>query len=130
MLKVYLKFGGFEIDIIGHTDAKGSESYNQDLSERRAKRVYDWFLSKGIPASSLSSQGFGESTPIAANELNGADYPDGRARNRRVEITAKTKEKVTSLPQTPKSEKVIVPEPPKKIGPPKVNKVIVPWPPK
>lgn len=76
------------ISIDGHTDAKGSESYNEDLSYRRARSVYQYFLENDIAAERLTFRGFGESVPIAANTTeSGADYPEGRALNRRVELS-------------------------------------------
>lgn len=81
------------ISIDGHTDAKGSERYNEDLSYRRARSVYRYFIENGIEPERLSIRGFGESIPIAANETeNGADYPDGRALNRRVELSVVDRE--------------------------------------
>jgi len=72
---------GVEIEIGGHTDSIGPESYNQRLSERRAKAVYDYLVSNGIAADRVVSRGFGESKPVESNMYN-----DGRAKNRRVEF--------------------------------------------
>ncbi|OOF20880.1 outer membrane beta-barrel protein [Salinivibrio sp. IB872] len=69
--------------IIGHTDSKGPAAYNQKLSERRAQAVADVFVDAGIDAERLTVMGKGESTPIASN-----DTVDGRAKNRRVEVTS------------------------------------------
>jgi outer membrane protein OmpA-like peptidoglycan-associated protein len=65
----------------GHTDSKGGESYNQDLSQRRAQTVRDYLVSRGIGADRVTAQGFGSSRSIADNAS-----ADGRANNRRVEI--------------------------------------------
>lgn len=65
----------------GHTDSKGSDKYNMDLSKRRAASVEAYLTGKGVPASILKSVGFGESLPITTN-----DTDEGRARNRRVEL--------------------------------------------
>lgn len=66
--------------IEGHTDSSGAESYNQQLSERRARAVLDYMVSEaGIPARRLTSVGYGESRPISSN-----DDAEGRQRNRRV----------------------------------------------
>jgi OOP family OmpA-OmpF porin len=65
--------------IEGHTDSSGSDAYNQDLSERRARAVLDYLISKGVAASRLTAEGLGESQPIADNAT-----PEGRAQNRRV----------------------------------------------
>jgi len=66
----------------GHTDNVGSQSYNQKLSEDRAKAVMSYFIEKGISADRLSSAGYGYSKPIASNETSA-----GRSKNRRVELT-------------------------------------------
>jgi len=76
-----------EIELSAHTDSKGSDAYNMDLSVRRAKSCVDYLVSKGIPISRMTSRGYGETKPVAPNELpNGKDNPDGRALNRRTEF--------------------------------------------
>jgi outer membrane protein OmpA-like peptidoglycan-associated protein len=65
----------------GHTDSQGSESYNQDLSQRRADAVRDYLVQKGYPADRIQARGKGKGSPIADNAS-----PEGRANNRRVEI--------------------------------------------
>ena len=65
----------------GYTDAVGSDSYNMDLSRRRAQSVVDYLINKGIDRSRLEVVPYGESNPVASN-----DTPEGRAMNRRVEI--------------------------------------------
>ena len=80
-----------EVRIEGHTDAKGSESYNQQLSERRAIAVQDWLLRKegleGFAGVTFATRGYGESQPVAPNaQPDGSDDPEGRQKNRRVEI--------------------------------------------
>jgi outer membrane protein OmpA-like peptidoglycan-associated protein len=74
--------------IEGHTDAKGSDSYNQNLSERRARAVEDWLKKReGLKEVRFSTRGLGAKQPIAPNtKPNGADNPEGRQKNRRVEI--------------------------------------------
>ncbi|MEM9324339.1 MAG: OmpA family protein [Bacteroidota bacterium] len=69
------------IQIAGFTDSVGKESYNQGLSERRARSVSTYFLRKGIDADRIKSIGYGEKNPIATN-----DTEEGRERNRRVEF--------------------------------------------
>ncbi len=69
------------IDVYGHTDSTGSESFNQNLSEQRARAVANYLTSRGVNSARIRWQGFGETTPIADNST---DY--GRSRNRRVEI--------------------------------------------
>lgn len=70
-----------DIDIVGYTDSKGSEEYNQGLSVRRALAVKDYLVSEGVDATLIDVSGKGESDPVASN-----DTEEGRARNRRVEI--------------------------------------------
>lgn len=76
------------LQIQGHTDAIGSDSYNQDLSVRRAMAVKQWLQTQGnIAASRMTTVGYGESRPVAANtRTDGSDNPEGRQKNRRVEI--------------------------------------------
>ncbi len=77
-----------EILIEGHTDAKGSEEYNLALSQRRADAVKAWLIEKGgLEGTKIITKGHGESKPIAPNtNPDGSDNPQGRAKNRRVEI--------------------------------------------
>ena len=75
---------GAKAEIEGHTDNTASAAYNQALSERRAKAVYDYLVSKGVAADRLSCRGFGYSQPVATN-----DTPEGRQQTRRVEIKVK-----------------------------------------
>ena len=69
------------IQICGHTDGKGSDAYNQRLSENRAKAVVDYLVSKGVSEKRLQYKGYGKSMPLASN-----DTEEGRAMNRRVEF--------------------------------------------
>ena len=69
------------VDVIGHTDSVGSESYNQGLSEQRARSVAEYLSGQGVMAARLLVAGMGEAQPIASN-----DTPQGRAQNRRVSI--------------------------------------------
>jgi outer membrane protein OmpA-like peptidoglycan-associated protein len=72
--------GGARLE--GHTDAKGDDAYNQRLSQRRAEAVKSWLIEReGIAAARLTTQGLGESRPVASN-----DDDAGRQRNRRVEV--------------------------------------------
>ncbi len=73
-----------EIELSGHTDSKGSDSYNKALSMNRAKAVVNWLVSHGISAKRLSYKGYGASKPIATN-----DTDEGRQLNRRVEFKIK-----------------------------------------
>lgn len=75
--------------IEGHTDSKGNDSYNQKLSERRAAAVRDWLRSHGA-ANPMTTRGWGAKKPIVPNtKPGGADDPEGRQKNRRVEIVVK-----------------------------------------
>lgn len=75
--------GGLNVTIEGHTDSMGSDAYNRKLSERRAKTVSDYLTGKGVPASRLKTEAYGESRPAADNQS-----AEGRARNRRAELKA------------------------------------------
>ncbi len=81
-----------QVEIIGHTDAKGSDAYNLDLSLRRAGAVERWLTRHGVDAALIRTDGRGEREPVAPNQLpDGRDNPDGRAKNRRVEIRVHTR---------------------------------------
>ncbi|PQO97548.1 MULTISPECIES: OmpA family protein [Pseudomonas] len=69
------------VKVVGHTDSQGSDAYNQKLSERRASSVAAYLLSRGLAPNKLTSEGKGESQPVADN-----DTEEGRAQNRRVEL--------------------------------------------
>ncbi|KQM92689.1 MULTISPECIES: OmpA family protein [Sphingomonas] len=69
------------IDVYGHTDSTGSDSYNQTLSQRRATSVADYLSSHGVQSARIGTRGYGESQPIASNDTDA-----GRAANRRVEV--------------------------------------------
>ena len=73
---------GIKIEIGGHTDNQGSQSYNERLSNDRAKAVYDYLVNKGINSDRMSYKGYGMSKPIATN-----DTEEGRSLNRRTEFT-------------------------------------------
>jgi OOP family OmpA-OmpF porin len=76
-----------QIQITGHTDRIGAESYNQGLSERRAQAVRDYLVSKGLPADAISTQGLGAAKPVVGCEgERGASLIDCLAPNRRTEI--------------------------------------------
>ncbi|WP_312076542.1 OmpA family protein [Chryseobacterium sp.] len=77
------------INIYGHTDSKGSDDYNQKLSERRANSVKAYLAGKGIASSRLFALGEGESMPVATNDTDA-----GRAQNRRVEFAITANEKM------------------------------------
>ena len=79
------------VRIDGYTDAKGSDPYNQRLSDRRAASVRNWFVTnEGLKGVKFVTKGFGAKNPVAPNtKPDGSDDPDGRQKNRRVEITVK-----------------------------------------
>jgi OOP family OmpA-OmpF porin len=83
------KLSGINLEVIiavGHTDSIGSDAYNQKLSVRRAESVKAYLVSKGIEPNRIYTEGKGKKQPIAPNTINGHDNPEGRAKNRRVEI--------------------------------------------
>jgi len=83
VLKQYPK-GSARVE--GHTDGKGDAAYNQKLSERRAETVRKWLAEHGV-AMKLASKGWGKTKPVAPNtHPDGKDDPEGRKKNRRVEI--------------------------------------------
>ena len=69
------------VDVMGHTDSTGADSYNVDLSKRRAESVANYLVSRGVSRSRLETIGYGEQYPVAENTSE-----QGRAQNRRVEI--------------------------------------------
>jgi outer membrane protein OmpA-like peptidoglycan-associated protein len=80
--KVLEEYENTLVTISGHTDSSGSAQYNQMLSEQRATSVANIILQKGIAVERVAAIGYGENYPIADNST-----PEGRAENRRVEIT-------------------------------------------
>ena len=90
-LNTYAKIAGIlksydktVIHVVGHTDSTGSADYNQGLSERRASSVSSYIAQNGVPASRMREEGRGLREPIADN-----GNPDGRTKNRRVDIVLK-----------------------------------------
>jgi len=81
----------YEILVNGYADSTGEEEYNLTLSQDRAGSVLNEFVFNGIHKSRMKSKGFGEKFPVAPNRhANGIDNPEGRAKNRRVEVIIKT----------------------------------------
>lgn len=82
-----------QVIIAGHTDSKGTEGYNQQLSRKRAESVKEWFSENAeINADVMKTIGYGETRPIAPNiNSDGSDNSEGRQKNRRVEIVIKKK---------------------------------------
>lgn len=81
LAKFLQKYPDKKVEISGHTCSIGTEAYNLDLSNRRAKSVINYLISVGCDGAKLMPKGYGESTPIASNETE-----EGRAQNRRVEF--------------------------------------------
>ena len=75
------------VEVTGHTDNRGTEGFNEDLSERRAQSVRDNLVKAGVDGPRITTRGEGERKPIAAN-----DTATGRATNRRVDITIRPDE--------------------------------------
>lgn len=88
------KYPDTDIVIQGHTDSKGSTSYNQSLSERRATTVVNYLRTQNIASARLSAVGYGETMPKYSNETD-----DGRAQNRRVEFLITANEKMKAEAQ-------------------------------
>ncbi len=89
LVKVLNSYPDTDIELQGHTDSKGSEEYNQALSERRANSVSGYLIGQGINGSRLTIKGFGETIPKYTN-----DTADGRTQNRRVEFLITANEKM------------------------------------
>ncbi len=80
-VKILMNDPKLNVSIEGHCDIRGSDEYNQKLSERRAKSVYNYFVSKGISKKRMRTVGFGRSRPLVPNTSE-----ENMAKNRRVEI--------------------------------------------
>jgi len=81
------KNSGLMVEIVGHTDALGSDKFNQKLSENRAKAAIDYLVTQGIDPARFVAKGMGKREFIAINKNpDGSDNPEGRQLNRRVEI--------------------------------------------
>src|SRR6185436_920394 len=79
-------YPSMEVEMSAHTDSKGTDRYNQKLSEARARRVVAYLVSKGIDPNRLKAKGYGETMPIEPNKNDdGSDNPAGREKNRRTE---------------------------------------------
>lgn len=78
---IVLAHPGLVLKVEGHTDSVGSDEYNQALSENRANAVREFLIEQGVAGSTVTAQGFGKTQPVASN-----DTPEGRQRNRRVEL--------------------------------------------
>lgn len=81
VVKLLTENPAIEIEMSAHTDSYGSDDYNFKLSDNRARSVMEYIISKGIASTRITSQGYGETKPVAAN-----DTPENRQLNRRVEF--------------------------------------------
>jgi OOP family OmpA-OmpF porin len=90
--RIFIQWPQLRIEIGGHADWRGSDAYNQDLSEKRANSVREWLLShyNQINASNFTAVGYGESRPVATNKTAA-----GMALNRRVEFKVMNPEELT-----------------------------------
>jgi len=84
MADVMKRYPDSDILVKGHTDNRGTEQYNQDLSERRAKAVKNYLILRGVAEGRMTAIGFGLTMPVADNATS-----EGRQKNRRVEIEIK-----------------------------------------
>jgi outer membrane protein OmpA-like peptidoglycan-associated protein len=89
LIKILDEYPDTDIEIQGHTDSKGSNSYNQNLSELRADAVTNYLIQKNISGERLAVKGFGERVPKYTN-----DTEDGRSQNRRVEFLIAANDKM------------------------------------
>ena len=81
LVKLLHQSPDLKLRVEGHTDNQGAAAANQALSEKRAQAVVAWLVAHGTSASRLVAKGLGQTTPVADNST-----PDGRAKNRRVEL--------------------------------------------
>jgi len=91
--RVVAKYGEAPLLIEGHTDNKGTHPYNMNLSQKRADAVKKWLVDNAtIKPARITTTGWGETKPVAPNRKpDGSDDPNGRQKNRRVELTLRTK---------------------------------------
>jgi outer membrane protein OmpA-like peptidoglycan-associated protein len=79
---------GAAVTVVGFTDAKGTDAHNLPLSRQRAEAVKSWLVAHGVTADTIATRGLGAANPVAPNtNPDGSDNPEGRQKNRRVEIT-------------------------------------------
>lgn len=95
LIQVLDDYPDTDIEIQGHTDSRGSEAYNQALSERRAIAVSGYLISKNVISDRLTIIGYGENLPKYLN-----DTEEGRAQNRRVEFMITANEKMRADAET------------------------------
>lgn len=84
---VISQFPTSKVLVTGYTDNKGGAKANLALSEKRAEAVKDWLVKHDVAATAITTKGMGEENPLAPNQnADGTDNPEGRQKNRRVEI--------------------------------------------
>lgn len=88
LMDILVEYPDASLIVDGHTDATGTEEYNQWLSEKRAESVKKYAVDKGLVEDRISTHGYGQTKPIAANNTK-----EGRQKNRRVEVTIVTEKK-------------------------------------
>jgi OOP family OmpA-OmpF porin len=84
VVEIMKRYPDMKVEVAGHTDNVGSDSYNQKLSEKRAEAVRQYLINAGIASGNMTAMGYGEKEPIATN-----DTDEGRELNRRVELRIK-----------------------------------------
>lgn len=84
VVEIMKRYPEMQVELAGHTDNVGSDSYNQKLSEKRAEAVRQYLIAAGIPSANMTAVGYGEKEPIATN-----DTDEGRELNRRTELRIK-----------------------------------------
>ncbi|MEO5646919.1 MAG: OmpA family protein [Chitinophagaceae bacterium] len=89
LVNVLSKYPDTNLEIAGHTDSKGTDEYNLNLSDKRAGSVSSYISSKGVASNRVTTKGYGESVPKYSN-----DTEDGRSQNRRVEFLISANEKM------------------------------------
>jgi outer membrane protein OmpA-like peptidoglycan-associated protein len=87
------RYADIQVEVGGHTDAKGTDAYNQRLSEARAESVLSYLADKGVARERMTAVGYGESQPLADNESD-----EGRERNRRVELKITAAQSAAAAP--------------------------------
>jgi len=81
LIEIALRCPTANIEIAGHTDTDGEDTFNQALSEKRAQAVADYLVKAGLPASRFTATGYGSTQPVATN-----DTDEGKAQNRRIDF--------------------------------------------
>ena len=86
VISVLMQNPGYSVEVQGHTDSKGSDKYNEVLSQKRADEAASYLESKGVAKERVVTKAMGKSMPLVPNDKDGQDDPEGRAQNRRVEF--------------------------------------------